>query len=266
MRVSIVGADGKMGQQLIQTVSKTKNAELFSAIVQKDSNLLGKEVSVQETENSKKIYFSDEVEQNIKNSDVVIDFTRPEGSLFYGKIAAKYKIAHIIGTTGFSQQDFEKLYEYAKENVIVQSGNMSYGVNLLAALVKKAASLLKSEDFDIEISEMHHRSKVDAPSGTALLLGAAAAQGREQNLENVERFSQNELSDARELGTIGFSSQRGGTVIGDHHVIFAGENERLVLSHLAQDRSIFAQGALKAAFWAIKQKAGLYSMEDVLEI
>ena len=170
---------------------------------------------------------------------------------------------HVIGTTGLSGENEKLIAEAAKRAVIVKSGNMSMGVNLLAALVKRVAKTL-DEDFDIEILEMHHNKKIDAPSGTALMLGRAAAEGRGVDLAQRSERGRDGETGARSKGDIGFASLRGGTVVGDHTVIFAGPAERIELVHKAEDRMIFARGALKAALWARGQKPGLYSMADVL--
>jgi 4-hydroxy-tetrahydrodipicolinate reductase len=194
-------------------------------------------------------------------ADGVLDFTAPAATLAMADLAAQARIVHVIGTTGIA--DEERLRAAARHAIIVKSGNMSLGVNLLAGLVRQAAKALDA-DFDIEIVEMHHRHKVDAPSGTALLLGDAAAEGREIDLaEHSERGRDGETG-ARQRGAIGFASLRGGSVVGEHTVIFAGEGEQVELSHRAFDRAIFARGAVKAALWGRDKKPGLYSMADVL--
>jgi 4-hydroxy-tetrahydrodipicolinate reductase len=180
-------------------------------------------------------------------------------------LAAQAGIIHVIGTTGLSQDDEAKLQEAAQSAVIVKSGNMSLGINLLAALAKRVARTL-GEEFDIEILEMHHNKKIDAPSGTALLLGRAAAEGRDVSLSQRSVRVRDGETGARKAGDIGFAALRGGTVVGDHSVIFAGPGERLELSHKAEDRMIFARGALRAALWARGKKPGIYSMVDVLDI
>ncbi|WP_375689833.1 4-hydroxy-tetrahydrodipicolinate reductase, partial [Bartonella sp. AP57NXGY] len=203
-------------------------------------------------------------ENAFSNTEGILDFSQPEASILYANYAAQKSLVHIIGTTGFSKTEEEKIADFAKYTTIVKSGNMSLGINLLANLVKKAAKALEADDFDIEVYEMHHANKVDAPSGTALLLGQAAAEGRNVMLKNVRVNERNGHIGKRKKGTIGFSCSRGGTVVGEHSVIFAGSNERIVLSHTAQERSIFANGALKAALWAQNHESGLYSMFDVL--
>src|SRR5690606_14554607 len=194
----------------------------------------------------------------------VLDFTSPAASVEFAGLAAQARIVHVIGTTGCSAEDDEKIRAAARHATIVKSGNMSLGVNLLSVLVQKAAQALDPADFDIEILEMHHKHKVDAPSGTALLLGEAAARGRDIALAENSVRVRDGYTGPRETGSIGFATLRGGSVIGEHSVILAGPGERIVLSHHAEDRSIFARGAIKAALWAYGKKPGLYSMLDVL--
>ena len=178
-------------------------------------------------------------------------------------IAAQASIVHVIGTTGFSDADEQALAAAARHARIIKSGNMSLGINLLAGLVQQAAAAL-GDDWDVEIFDMHHRHKVDAPSGTALLLGEAAAQGRDVALSDVRESQRDGNDTARAKGAIGFTALRGGSVVGDHDVIFAGDDEQIRLSHRAENRDIFARGALRAAQWGDTQKPGLYSMQDVL--
>jgi 4-hydroxy-tetrahydrodipicolinate reductase len=196
-------------------------------------------------------------------ADGILDFTIPAATVKLAALAAETKIAHIIGTTGLSAEDDAKIAEAAKRTAIMKSGNMSLGVNLLAVLTKRVAQAL-DEEFDIEIVEMHHNKKIDAPSGTALLLGAAAAQGRGIDLGVRSERGRDGETGARKRGAIGFASLRGGNVAGEHSVIFAGADERIELTHKATDRMIFARGALKAAKWVHGRAPGLYSMLDVL--
>ena len=199
----------------------------------------------------------------LAKADGIVDFTAPSATLEFAALAAKAGKVHILGTTGLSASDEAKIKDAAKSAVIVKSGNMSLGVNLLAAVVKRVAKAL-DESFDIEIVEAHHRMKVDAPSGTALMLGQAAASGRGISLEEHSDRGRDGITGARKPGDIGFASLRGGTVAGEHSVTFLGPFERLTLSHLAEDRMLFAHGALKAALWAHGKKPGHYSMADVL--
>jgi 4-hydroxy-tetrahydrodipicolinate reductase len=199
----------------------------------------------------------------LTGADGIVDFTVPAATITHAELAAQHRLVHVIGTTGLTAGDDAKIAEAAKRTVIVKSGNMSMGVNVLAALVRRVAMTL-DHDFDIEIVEMHHNKKVDAPSGTALLLGRAAADGRKVDLDQRAARGRDGVTGARRAGDIGFAALRGGTVVGEHSVIFAGPAERLELVHKAEDRMIFARGALKAAQWARSQKPGLYSMADVL--
>jgi 4-hydroxy-tetrahydrodipicolinate reductase len=199
----------------------------------------------------------------LASADGLVDFTIPAASVIHAELVARAGKVHILGTTGFSGENDKLIAEAAKRAMIVKSGNFSMGVNLLAALTKRVAQTL-DEDFDVEIVEMHHNKKIDAPSGTALMLGCAAAEGRGIDLAQRSIRGRDGETGARCKGDIGFASLRGGTVVGDHTVIFAGTAERIELVHKAEDRMIFARGALKAALWARGQKPGLYSMADVL--
>jgi 4-hydroxy-tetrahydrodipicolinate reductase len=197
------------------------------------------------------------------NADGILDFTVPAATIANVAIAAQRGLVHVIGTTGLSSSDDAVIRSVTSRAIVVKSGNMSLGVNLLAALVKRVAQAL-DESFDIEILEIHHRAKIDAPSGTALMLGQAAAAGRGVALEERSARGRDGVTGARRAGDIGFAALRGGTVTGDHSVIFAGAMERIELTHRAEDRTMFAQGAIKAALWARGQKPGMYSMADVL--
>jgi 4-hydroxy-tetrahydrodipicolinate reductase len=199
----------------------------------------------------------------IAGADGLIDFTVPKATVAFAPLIAGKGLVHVIGTTGLSAADEAAITAAASRAVVVKSGNMSLGVNLMAALVERVAKTLDA-DFDIEILEMHHNRKVDAPSGTALMLAGAAAQGRGLDLAQHSVASREGVTGARRAGDIGFASLRGGTVVGDHSVIFAGPAERIELVHRAEDRMIFARGALKAALWGRGQPPGLYSMADVL--
>jgi len=263
MRLIVAGASGRMGRTLVRAIAETKGVTLCGALDQSGSPMLGRNASDLAGVGGQDILVTDDAERLMRQADGIIDFTAPSATVEHAELAAKVGIVHIIGTTGFSADDEAKIAEAAKRAVIVKSGNMSLGVNLLAALVKRVARTL-DEDFDIEVVEMHHNKKVDAPSGTALLLGEAAAEGRGIDLEKASVRSRDGHTGARKAGDIGFATLRGGTVVGDHTVIFAGTAERLELAHRAEDRMIFARGAVKAALWAHGKKPGLYSMADVL--
>jgi 4-hydroxy-tetrahydrodipicolinate reductase len=204
-----------------------------------------------------------EVRPGTLAADGIIDFTVPAATVRLAALAAETHLVHIIGTTGTSAEDDAKIAEAAKKTAIMKSGNMSLGVNLLAVMTRKVAAAL-GEEFDIEIVEMHHNKKIDAPSGTALLFGDAAAVGRGIDLKTHSERGRDGHTGTRKTGTIGFASLRGGNVAGEHSVIFAGADERIELTHKATDRMIFARGALKAALWARGKPPGLYSMLDVL--
>lgn len=264
MRLVVVGASGRMGREVMRTILQMKGVELIGAIARKDCPLIGKTAGELIGEPQCTVKLTDDPEKAFAMADGVIDFSSPEASVVYAGLAAKVHIVHVIGTTGLHAEQQQKIELAAQKTAIVKSGNMSLGVNLLAGLVKKAAAILDAEDFDIEIAEMHHRRKVDAPSGTALLLGEAAAKGRGVELNDVSVRARDGYTGPRESGAIGFAVLRGGTVIGEHSVLFAGENEIITLAHSAQERSIFARGAIKAALWAKGKDKGLYSMFDVL--
>ena len=263
MRLIVAGASGRMGRTLVRAIAETKGVTLCGALEQPGSPMIGRNASDLAGVGGQDILVTDDTETLMAHADGIIDFTIPAATVDHAKLAAKAGIVHIIGTTGFTADDEAAIAEAAKRAVIVKSGNMSLGVNLLAALVKRVAKTL-DEDFDIEVLEMHHNKKIDAPSGTALLLGRAAADGRGISLDQRSVRSRDGHTGARQAGDIGFATLRGGTVVGEHTVIFAGTAERIELSHRAEDRMIFARGAVKAALWANGKKPGLYSMADVL--
>jgi 4-hydroxy-tetrahydrodipicolinate reductase len=265
MRLVVTGAAGRMGRMLVKAIEETPGLRLAGAIERSDSLALGEDAGLLAGVGVTGVKISDDPLAALIGAEGVIDFSAPAASVEIAALAAQARIAHVVGTTGLSEDDLVRLTAAARHAPIVRSGNMSLGVNLLAKLVREAARALGPE-FDIEIVEMHHRMKIDAPSGTALLLGEAAAEGRDVALsENSER-GRDGFTGARKPGAIGFASLRGGTMIGDHSVLFAGSGERIVLSHHAEDRALFARGALKAALWARGRKPGLYSMADVLGI
>ncbi|WP_445502371.1 4-hydroxy-tetrahydrodipicolinate reductase [Microvirga sp. G4-2] len=263
MRLVVVGAAGRMGRMLIKTVAETEGCRLVGAIEREGSHALGQDAGALAGLSPLGVSVTADPLPVFAKADGVLDFTSPAASVSFAGLAAQARIVHVIGTTGLQDDDFTKLEAAARHARIIQSGNMSMGVNLLAGLVRKVAATL-GEDFDVEILEMHHRMKVDAPSGTALLLGEAAAEGRKVSLKERSVRSRDGHTGARNAGDIGFATLRGGSVVGDHTVIFAGTGERLELSHRAEDRSIFARGAVKAALWGFDKKPGLYTIADVL--
>jgi 4-hydroxy-tetrahydrodipicolinate reductase len=266
MRLVVTGAAGRMGRMLIRAIHETPGVTLAGALERPGASALGEDAgAIAGLPISAGIAITDDPLPLLIHCDGIVDFSSPRASVELAGLAAQARIAHVIGTTGLSEDDLASLAAAARHAPIVRSGNMSLGVNLLARLVRDAARAL-GQEFDIEIVEMHHRMKVDAPSGTALLLGEAAAEGRGLTLSEHSERGRDGVTGARKPGAIGFASLRGGTVIGDHSVIFAGDGERIVLSHHAEDRALFARGALKAALWARGRKPGLYSMADVLGI
>ncbi len=263
MKLAIAGAAGRMGRTLTRIVHETEGCEVAGGLEPPGSPHLGADMGVLAGIGEIGATVGEDALGLVSRIDGVIDFTVPAATVALAELTAQARIVHVIGTTGFSADDEAKLRAAARHATIVKSGNMSLGVNLLAALVRKVAATL-DEDFDIEIVEMHHRHKVDAPSGTALLLGEAAAEGRDIPLETHAVRTRDGHTGPRPEGAIGFATLRGGSVVGEHSVIFAGEAERLELSHKAESRDIFARGAVKAALWARGRKPGLMSMADVL--
>jgi 4-hydroxy-tetrahydrodipicolinate reductase len=263
MRLIVAGAGGRMGRALMRAISESKGAVVTGALEAPGSEWLGQDAGTLAGLPANGVLVSADLWSLTANADGILDFTVPGATIANVAIAAERRLVHVIGTTGLSESDYAVIKSVTSQATVVQSGNMSLGVNLLAALVKRVARSLDS-DFDIEIVEMHHKAKIDAPSGTALMLGEAAAEGRQIVLKNHSARARDGYTGARRAGDIGFASLRGGTVTGDHSVIFAGPYERIELTHRAEDRMIFAHGALKAALWAHGKKPGLYSMADVL--
>ena len=263
MRLVVTGAAGRMGRTLVRAISETPGVMLAGALERSGAPALGQDAGVLAGLPPLGVAVTDDPLTLLMHAEGIVDFSAPAATVELAALAAQARIAHVIGTTGLSAADGDKLSAAARHAAIVRSGNMSLGVNLLAGLVRLAAEAL-GEEFDIEIVETHHRNKVDAPSGTALMLGEAAAEGRGIELKANSERGRDGLTGARRKGAIGFASLRGGGVIGDHSVLFAGDGERITLTHQAEDRSLFARGALRAALWARGQKPGLYSMSDVL--
>tara|TARA_R110002020_G_scaffold135469_4_gene302475 strand:+ start:7010 stop:7840 length:831 start_codon:yes stop_codon:yes gene_type:complete len=264
MGLIVVGAAGRMGQSLIRTVSEIDGVHLAGAIERPGSEALGRDAGELAGLGPNGVVISDDALPVFAQAEGVLDFTAPAATLEFAGLAAQARIVHVIGTTGMDDSHEAPLQAASRHARIVKSGNMSLGVNLLSVLVRQAARALNAADWDIEVLEMHHRHKVDAPSGTALLLGQAAAEGRGIDLAEHSVRVRDGHTGAREQGSIGFATLRGGSVVGEHSVILAGEGEIIELSHKATDRSIFARGAVRAALWARHQKPGYYSMLDVL--
>jgi 4-hydroxy-tetrahydrodipicolinate reductase len=263
MRLIVAGAGGRMGRTLIRAVVEADGLVVAGAVEAAGSAVIGRDAGELAGLGANGIKVATDPEPLLANADGILDFTIPAASLAFAELAARHGKVHIIGTTGHSSESEKLIAQAAKSAVIVKSGNFSMGVNLIAALTRKVAKTL-DESFDIEIFEMHHNKKIDAPSGTALMFGRAAAEGRGIDLAQRSARGRDGETGARAAGDIGFASLRGGSVVGEHSVIFAGPAERVELVHRAEDRMIFARGALRAALWARGQKPGLYSMADVL--
>ena len=263
VRIAVMGAAGRMGRELVRAVHHVDGCHVAGGTEPRGSTSVGADIGELAGIGRLGVGITDDPLDLFTRVDAILDFTAPRATVEFAGLAANARIVHIIGTTGFSEADEAAIRAAARHATIVKAGNMSLGVNLLVALTKKVAAALDA-DFDIEIVEMHHKMKVDAPSGTALMLGQAAADGRGIGLGDHAVRSRDGHTGARKRGDIGFATLRGGSVVGEHTVIFAGEGERIELSHKATDRGIFARGAVKAALWARDKKPGLYSMLDGL--
>lgn len=252
-----------MGQMLIRSVLASDKCHLAGVLERTGHDWIGQDIGTAMGGQPVGVAVTDDALQTFARAQAVIDFTAPAATVGFAALAAQARAVHVIGTTGLSDDDIAAINRAAHHAVIVRAGNMSLGVNLLVKLTQKVAEAL-DPDFDIEIVEAHHNQKVDAPSGTALMLGEAAAQGRGVTLSDVRDTGRDGLTGARQRGDIGFSAIRGGDIVGEHDVIFAAAGERIVLRHLATDRAIFARGALKAALWGQDKSPGAYDMMDVL--
>ncbi|SEM62969.1 dihydrodipicolinate reductase [Gemmobacter aquatilis] len=261
--IVITGASGRMGQMLIRTVLESGKAKLVGAVERAGSPWVGRDVGEAMGGAALGVICTDDPLEAFAKAQAVIDFTAPAATVEFAALAAQARAVHVIGTTGLEAEHLAKIAAAAHHAVIVRAGNMSLGVNLLVKLTQKVAQALDA-DWDIEIIEAHHNRKVDAPSGTALMLGEAAAEGRGVALADVRDSGRDGITGARQRGDIGFSAIRGGDIVGEHDVLFASPGERIVLRHVATDRAIFARGALKAALWGQDKAPGAYDMLDVL--
>lgn len=263
-KIVIAGVTGRMGHALLESLLADDDLQLHAALDCVGSPQIGHDAGEQFGRNTG-IKITSDIAAALKDADVLIDFTRPEATLQYLEACKKAHVKHVIGTTGFTEEEKLTIEVTAKEIAIVFAPNMSIGVTLLINLVEQAAKVL-NEGYDIEVVEMHHRYKVDAPSGTALRLGEAAAQGLGKDLKDCAIYAREGVTGEREAGTIGFATLRGGDVIGDHTVVLAGVGERVELTHKASSRATFAQGALRAAKYITPKSSGLYDMRDVLNL
>jgi 4-hydroxy-tetrahydrodipicolinate reductase len=263
LKIGVVGAAGRMGRMLLATVAATPGCALAGGTERPGSPALGQDLGRLAGIDPVGIALGDDPDALFAASDAVLDFTAPSATATHAALAAKHGRAHIIGTTGLEAPELAMIEAAARQAPIVLAPNMSLGVSLALLLVEQVAKALGA-DWDIEILEMHHRHKVDAPSGTALGLGRAAAKGRGVKLEEVSQRVRDGITGPRKAGDIGFATLRGGDVVGEHRVIFAAEGERLEIGHIATSRAIFARGAVKAALWTRGKPPGLYGMKDVL--
>ncbi len=263
MKIGIAGCAGRMGRALMREVLLAPGLALAPGLEHKASPHVGDDLGTLLHEETQSVVVTDDVAHFVHEADVVIDFTTPAATLALAKAAAEAGTPQVIGTTGLSGEDMRQLERHAQQNALLWSANMSVGVNVLLALSEQVAATM-DPSYDIEIVEMHHRHKVDAPSGTALALGRAAATGRKEALADVACYAREGQLGPRTEGEIGFATLRGGDVIGDHTVMFAGEGERLELTHKASNRKVFASGAVRAARWLAGQEPGLYHMRDML--
>lgn len=263
MRIVVLGAAGRMGRALTRALHETPGCTIAGGLETKGSPTVGQDLGEVAGLDRLGIPVTDDPLPLFAHTDGVLDFTLPKATVEFAALAAQARIVHVIGTTGFTSDNLQKLEAAARHATLVKAGNMSMGVNLLAALTARVAATLGPE-FDIEILEMHHRHKRDAPSGTSLMLGEAAAKGRSVALGEKSVTTRDGDTGPRREGDIGFAALRGGDVVGEHRVIFAGPGERIELAHIASDRGIFARGAVQAVLWARGKPPGLYSMTDVL--
>ncbi|MCB5408935.1 4-hydroxy-tetrahydrodipicolinate reductase [Pseudogemmobacter faecipullorum] len=261
--IVITGISGRMGQMLARTVVESGRARLIAGVEREGHAWIGQDIGTAMGGPALGALVTDDPVEAFARAQGVIDFTAPAATVAFAGLAAQARCVHVIGTTGFEDSDLAKLEAASRHAVLVRAGNMSLGVNLLTRLTRKVAEAL-DEDWDIEVVEAHHRMKVDAPSGTALMLGEAAAEGRGLPLKDLRTPAREGITGARERGAIGFSAIRGGDIVGEHDVIFAADGERVILRHIATDRRVFARGALRAVLWGQGKKPGQYDMIDVL--
>lgn len=261
--IVITGVSGRMGRMLTELVTASDKARLVAGVERAGHPWIGRDLGECLGGAVNGVPVTDDPVEAFAKAQAVLDFTSPAATVGFAALAAQARAVHVIGTTGLEPTDLEKISAAARHAVIVRAGNMSLGVNLLVRLTQKIAAAL-DEDWDVEVVEAHHRMKVDAPSGTALMLGRAAAEGRGVALDEAKVSGRDGITGARVRGTIGFSAIRGGDIVGEHDVIFAADGERVILRHVATDRAIFARGALRAALWGQGKKPGEYDMMDVL--
>ena len=263
-RISIPGGNGRMGKTLINQILSSKDLSIGNSSCLPNEDEKGIDLGLLVGKNKVNKFLTDDKQIIFENTDVIIDFTVPEASIYHAKKASEIGIPIVIGTTGIGKKEFSKLKEFSKKIPIVYSANFSIGISVMEVIIEDTVKKL-GESWDIEVLETHHNKKVDSPSGTALLIGNAAAKARNQNLNEVMVTSRNGMVGQRKKQEIGFAVLRGGDVVGEHSIRFYNENERLEVNHLATNRSIFANGAIRSAIWAFKSNPGFYSLKDVIK-
>ncbi|MFN5351561.1 MAG: 4-hydroxy-tetrahydrodipicolinate reductase [Alphaproteobacteria bacterium] len=268
MRIAVLGCTGRMGVNLLKEIEEHKDAVLAGGVVKENSGALGKDLGIIMGKEELGVTATDSVEEALENADALIDFTNPESTLEALTLTSKFKKIHMIGTTGFTDDQKKAIATFAHKTQVILAPNTSLGINVIFSLVEQVAKAL-DKSYDVEILEFHHRNKKDAPSGTALALAEIAYKARYRKntdiaFEDVICKFRDGIIGARPVDEIGISSLRGGSVVGDHSVFFAGLGERIEIKHIAEDRKIFAKGAVQAALWAKGKPVGLYSMKDVI--
>lgn len=265
IRIAVVGAPGRMGRNLIQAAQQAEGVVLGAALARAGSSLIGSDAGELAGLGKIGVHISGDLQTVLDDFDVLIDFTRPEGTLEYLAVCREHKKAMVIGTTGFDEAGKAAIHAASKETGIVFAANFSVGVNLVLKLLEKAAKVM-GDYADIEIVEAHHRHKVDAPSGTALAMGEAIADAMNWTLDEHAVYTREGHTGERKAQTIGFATVRAGDIVGEHTAMFADIGERVEISHKASSRMTFANGAVKAALWLKDKKSGLYDMRDVLDL
>ena len=263
-KISIPGGNGRMGKTLIKEIIENENLQLANSYCLPDEKEKGLDLGTLVGLNPIDKILTDNLSSIFEDTDVIIDFTVPEASILHVEKAATYKIPIIIGTTGFSNEQFDKIKSFSNQIPIVYSANFSVGITIMKKLINDATKYL-GYDWEIEIFEVHHNKKVDSPSGTALLLGSEAAKARGKNLDDIKQLSREGIIGKRKKDEIGFSVVRGGNVVGEHSIKYFNGDERLEINHIANDRSIFAKGAIRSAIWALNQKPGFFTLDQVLK-
>lgn len=263
VKIVVTGALGRMGASIINVIKETEGIILAGAVERPEHPQIGNDLSEALNFGKKGIKITDHISKVIKNADCVIDFSHPEASIENLEAASKHEKAMVIGTTGFSHNQRERLKELSQKTRVVAAPNMSIGINLLLKVVNDFASVL-GNDYDVEIIEAHHRLKKDAPSGTAIRIAEVVASALKRDLEKVAVYERKGIIGERKQDEIGIQTIRAGDIVGDHTIIFGGLGERLEITHRAHSRDTFARGAVRAAMWIVKQENGLYDMQDVL--